>query len=303
MKKIDAHAHIVEYINGWGSRGELRALGNGMVEYADGKKFQIFPSYLGDKSFTYERLLEIMDENEVEKAVLLQGNYLGFQNLYVAEAVSKYPNRFIGACSIDPFCKERDSIAKHLFEDLSFKIIKMEVSNTSGLMANHNTIDLFGIEMKFIYDLCRKYKAILTIDIGRPSNPCYQVERLKEAIINYPDVTFVVCHLGSHQSKQSDLFIKDINMLNFPNVYFDIASLPNNTKEEYPYKEACSYLKLAKEIVGANRLMFGSDIPAALAKASYQEFVNYLIDSGVFTDKELEDVFYNTANRVYFKQN
>ncbi len=302
MKIIDAHAHIVEYFNGWGARGELRALGNGMVEYADGKKFQIIPKELGDTGFSYEKLIEVMDKHNVERAVLLQGNYLGFQNLYVYEAVSKQPNRFIGACSIDPFCKERDSIVNHLIKDLGFRIIKMEVSNTSGLMANHNTIDLYGKEMRYIYDICRKYKCVLTIDIGRPGNPCYQIKRLKKAIEKYFDVTFVICHLASHQKNQHNLLIKNLKTLNLPNVYFDLAALPNNTKEDYPFPNAIEYIRLAKEIVGSDKLMFGSDIPSALMKASYQEFIDYIVNSNTFEPNELEKVFYSNALKIYFKK-
>lgn len=35
---------------------------------------------------TLERILEVMDAHEVERAVLLQGGYLGFQNQYSYEA-------------------------------------------------------------------------------------------------------------------------------------------------------------------------------------------------------------------------
>lgn len=36
MKLIDAHIHICENLNGFGSRGELRCIGGGFVQYADG---------------------------------------------------------------------------------------------------------------------------------------------------------------------------------------------------------------------------------------------------------------------------
>ena len=68
-----------------------------------------------------------MDGNGVEKAVLLQGNYFGFQNLYSMEAVKKYPDRFRAAASYD-LCRGREQIRKHLFEDLGFPIVKFEVS-------------------------------------------------------------------------------------------------------------------------------------------------------------------------------
>ena len=65
MKIIDAHAHVVQCIAGFTSRGELRSAGGGRARYADGSEFQMIP-----KQF----------ENGVEKAVLLQGQCFGFQN-------------------------------------------------------------------------------------------------------------------------------------------------------------------------------------------------------------------------------
>ena len=41
MKIIDAHAHVVQYIAGFTSRGELRGTGGGMAAYADGTSFSL----------------------------------------------------------------------------------------------------------------------------------------------------------------------------------------------------------------------------------------------------------------------
>lgn len=85
------------------------------------------------------------------------------------------------------------------------------------------------------------------------------------------------------------------------NVYFDLASLPNNQKPEvYPYPSAAIHLSTAKAVVGAEKLMFGTDMPCTLARDSYSNLKNYIIESNVFTARELEDVFYNTAEKIYF---
>lgn len=70
--------------------------------------------------------------------------------------------------------------------------------------------------------------------------------------------------------------------------------------EKFPYPAAVAHLKTAKEIVGADRLMFGTDMPCALARDSYAHLRDYIIESDAFTPSELADVFYNTANSVYF---
>lgn len=304
MKMIDAHIHVCKYINGQGSRGELIPLGEGMVSYADGTTFRIIPEGLGDTGFSYEKALSVLDLYNIEKAVILQGNYLGFQNLYVHEAITKYPKRFTGAATFDPFSYNKESIKKHLFEDLGFKIIKLECSNGSGFMANHKTFSLYDDYMKEIYDYAKLHNLTLVFDIGRPGNNCYQVDTLAQIVRDYPDVTFVICHLLAHQIKQMDLLKENLNKFKLNNVYFDIASVINNTKPEtFPYTTARSYLHEAIKILGSDHLMWGTDMPSGICKDTYLHNIEWVKDDTKISDSDKQNIFYNTANNVYFKKN
>lgn len=300
MKIIDAHAHVVQYIAGFTSRGELRGVGGGRARYADGSEFQMIPERFGD-SFTADDLISVMDKNGVEKAVLLQGQFFGFQNEYTAEAVNKYPHRLVGAGSYDPFCAKAETVKHRLFKELGFRAVKFEVSNGSGLMAYHPPIDLNGEVMNACYRHAADNGLVVVMDIGRPRNPCWQVENLAAAIKSYRDVTFVICHLLAPQRTDVALLGEVLSKLAMPNVYFDLASLASNQQPEtYPYPTAVEHLKTAKRIVGADRLMFGTDMPSNLCRDTYSNLADYITLSGVFAQNELEDIFYNTANAVYF---
>ena len=300
MKIIDAHAHVVQYIAGFTSRGELRGVGGGRARYADGSEFQMIPERFRD-SFTADDLISVMDKNGVEKAVLLQGQFFGFQNEYTAEAVKKYPHRLVGAGSYDPFCAKVETVKHRLFKELGFRAVKFEVSNGSGLMAYHPPIDLNGELMNACYRHAADNGLIVVMDIGRPRNCCWQVENLAAAIKNYRGVTFVICHLLAPQRTDIALLRDALSKLAMPNVYFDLASLASNQQPEtYPYPTAVEHLKTAKRIVGADRLMFGTDMPSNLCRDTYSDLADYITLSGVFAQNELEDIFYNTANAVYF---
>lgn len=296
MKIIDAHAHVVQYIAGFTSRGELRGVGGGRARYADGSEFQMIPERFGD-SFTADDLISVMDKNGVEKAVLLQGQFFGFQNEYTAEAVNKYPHRLVGAGSYDPFCAKAEAVKHRLFKELGFRAVKFEVSNGSGLMAYHPPIDLNGEVMNACYRHAADNGLVVVMDIGRPRNCCWQVENLAAAIKKYSDVTFVICHLLAPQRTDVALLGEVLSKLAMPNVYFDLASLASNQQPEtYPYPTAVEHLKTAKRIVGADRLMFGTDMPSNLCRDTYSNLADYITLSGVFAQNELEDIFYNTAN-------
>lgn len=154
---IDSHAHLVQYIAGTGAGGELRSIGNGMAIYANGQIVRMIPEQFHGDSVSPEQILEVMDQNGVEKAVLLQGNFYGFQNYYTAEAVKKYPDRFVGAGSYDPFSRDRDGIRKYLFEELGFQIEKFEVSTGSGLMAVHPDLKMNGEVMEEACDYAQEH--------------------------------------------------------------------------------------------------------------------------------------------------
>ncbi len=301
MKIIDAHAHVAPYISGFTSKGELRAVGGGKARYATGEEIQMFPPEMGDIGVSPESLLKVMDKNGVEKAVLLQGNWLGFCNGYTYEAVKKYPDRFVGAATYNPFCANIDEIRKYLFDGLGFKIVKFELSTGSGLMADRPPVYLDGAAMNGCFSHAKENGLTVVLDIGRPCSASWQPEALAAAIKNYPEVTFVICHLLAPQRGDGELLKATLKLFKLKNVYFDIASLAHNQKlEKYPYPTAVEHLKTAKEIVGAKRLMFGTDMPCNLTHESYENLINYVICGGVFTESELEDVFYNTAQKVYF---
>lgn len=300
MKIIDAHAHIAQYIAGFTSRGELRAAGGGKARYSTGETFQMFPPELGDIGVSAESLLKVMDENGVEKAVLLQGNFLGFHNDYTYEAVKKYPSRFVGAATYSPFCIKVDEIRKRLFDELGFKAVKFELSTGSGLMSDRSFY-IDGTVMNECFSHAREKGLTVVLDIGRPDSPCWQIDALSSVISKYPQVTFVLCHLLAPQRGDNEILKQALNKLVKSNVYFDLSSLAQNQKpEKYPYPTAVTHLGAAKSIVGADRLMFGSDMPCNLARDSYAHLKDYIINSGVFTERELEDVFYNTAQKIYF---
>ena len=301
-KIIDAHAHVAQCIAGFTSRGELRAAGGGNAVYADGSSFKMIPDGMGETYVSPEHLLKVMDDNGVEKAVLLQGQFFGFQNEYTAQAVKKYPSRFVGAGAYDPFCVNAEKVKHRLFKELGFKIVKFELSNGSGLMAYHPPHALGGEVMKREYSYACDNGLVMTVDIGRPRNCCWQAEALARAAREFPSLQFVVCHLLAPQACDGELLKEALGMLALPNVKFDLAALALNQKPEiFPYPTAVGHLRTAKSVVGAENLMFGSDMPSALCRDSYAHLTGYITDSGVFTEAELVKVLRTNAETTYFK--
>lgn len=303
MKKIDAHLHLAKIVAGYCRRGELRAIGGGKAAWGNGEEFQLFPTNgdYGDDHFTAEQALKIMDRNDVERAVLMNGSMYGFQNRYHAEILKQYPDRFCPSCTIDPFMTGYMQKLERDFEELGFRLAKFEVSCGGGLMGCHDPFDLSGERMMAIYKLVEQHKGVVALDVGDIAMESHQVSALARIADRCPDLKLVVCHLLAPDRAKRREWTAELELLSQANIWFDIAAMPKiMAPDVYPYPETHEYLAQAKSIVGAKKLMWGTDAPYAATNDSYEHLTDYLEKGSAFTAEELADVYYNNAKLVYF---
>lgn len=304
MKKIDAHVHVFSVLKGFRGEGELCPIGNGKGRWANGQVIEMIPPELGEKGFEAETCFRFLKEKGVERAVLLQGSFYGIDNEYTAEAVRSYPDMFIGAGSFDPFARYADQIYERLTEELGYKIIKFETSTGGGFMSYHPPFDIAEV-FSPIAAKCMQNGQVLVLDIGSPGMSSFQPESVKKLAKEYPELRIVVCHLFAPaledaKGERYEYLKNSLDMLALPNVYFDLSAIPFNVEPEaYPYSTGLYFIETAKKIVGTEKLMWGTDIPSVLIKNSYERLGDYIIESGLFTEPELEQVFYKNALEVY----
>lgn len=77
---------------------------------------------------------------------------------------------------------------------------------------------------------------------------------------------------------------------------FDLSAIPwNVAPEAYPYPTGQAYIRMAKDLVGAEKLIWGTDVPVVLTRDTYSHLLSYLTESDIFTPSELEKVLYQNA--------
>lgn len=304
MKKIDAHVHVFGALKGFRGEGDLYPLGNGRARWANGQVVDMIPPELGDREFEADACYKLLKDKGVEKAVLLQGSFYGIDNEYTAEAVKKHPDMFIGAGSFDPFARYAGQIYDRLTSELGFRILKFETSTGGGFMSYHPAFDIAEV-FSPIAEKCTQNNQVLVLDIGSPGMTSFQPESVKKLSERYPELKIVVCHLFAAvqedaKGERFEYLKRSLDMLALPNVYFDLAAVPFNVwPEKYPYSTGLLFVEAAKRIVGAERLIWGTDIPSVLFRGSYDELSDYLTQSRLFTERELEQIFYKNALEVY----
>ncbi|NLE14374.1 MAG: amidohydrolase [Spirochaetales bacterium] len=297
MSYIDAHAHIFEQLCGFGADGELRALPDGKAVWATGEVIDLIPPSYGDTTFPAGRLLEIMDAHHVEKAVLLQGGFLGFANHYLQETAMQYPTRFAVAATFDPYCRNARKILDNLHK--SFSIFKFEMSTGCGIMGSRPDFALDNNLMMGFYEQIEAKKGVLVFDLGSPGDGSHQPTTIRNIAKQFPTLEVVICHLASPRRQHKTELTDALQTMKAENIHFDLAALHHKVRPEaYPFPTAQQFIALAKDIVGADHLMWGTDVPSTLVQYSYDQLLDYQL--ALFSEKEQKVVFHDNAQRLYF---
>jgi predicted TIM-barrel fold metal-dependent hydrolase len=276
---IDAHAHITAGLNGQTLTGTTRSLEYGKIRWGE-QEIRWLPPMPGTTSSPPEVLLANMDWAGIDIAVLLQGPFYGESNDYVAQAVKKWPDRFIGAAYLDPWIADARMVFDSVIASGLFKAVKVECSVATGLCGLHPEARLNEPELNWLWQALEQQGLVLTLDLGAIGSRSYQTEAVKMIAENYPRLKIVIAHLGQPTTQAETnptlwaQWQAQIDLGKLPNVWFDssalVAYLP---QEEYPYPSAARYLHQAIERIGANRVMWGTDQPGTLLHLTYLQYV------------------------------
>ena len=139
------------------------------------------------------------------------------------------------------------------------------------------------------------------MDVGDITMPSHQPDSLAKIADTFPGLKLVVCHLLAPMEERKQEWRESLELLKKDNVWFDIAALPKIVGTDvYPYPKVCGIIKEAAEILGADRLMWGTDAPFAAVQDTYEHLSGYLEKTDIFSAEELKDIYYNNAYKVYF---
>jgi len=181
-----------------------------------------------------ESMIKIMDEYGIEKAVVFS-----LPNELTLKAVKKYPRRLIGFIWINPHQGEKalKQIDQAVLE-WGFKGIKM-----------HPLLDAYLPDQEIVYPVmerARRYRIPVFFHCGHP--PWSLPWHFSSLADRFPDVTIILGHMGHGH-------------IVYINGAIDVAKEHDNIFLETSGMPMHSKIKEAAEVLGADRVLYGSDMP------------------------------------------
>ncbi len=207
------------------------------------------------KLATAEDLIASMEKNKIDISVILNIGWTHQDlctetNNYILEAVARYPDRLVGFCMVQPTAPE---VAAKEME----RCAQNGARGIGELRPDVQGFDLGDKEtMSPLAEVARKYKLILLTHSSEPVGHHYPGKgtvtsaMLYQFITNFPDLYIVCAHWGGGLPFYA-LMPEVASALN--RVFFDTAASPLLYQPKI--------FEHASEIVGADKILFGSDYP------------------------------------------
>jgi predicted TIM-barrel fold metal-dependent hydrolase len=278
---IDIHAHIFTEINGRNGQEYTKSGPLGMV-LAGPRSFRFMPPQYGKTRFDKDMLLAAMDDANIDCAVLLQNPTIGERNSEISDAIDAGKERLAGVIMVDPFdCPNCGDILDK-WKRPRMNTCKIEMSEGWGLSGIHPQGSLRSAGIRQLIKQVADRGMNLIIDTGPMKERGWDVDALKSLINEFSHVPIIIEHFCMpspeviNNEKEHDKWLRMLCLAEKPNVSIGLSALPEVLDDYYPCKASILLIQEGLKRFGAEKFIWGSDIPGTMKRMTYRQTLDYL---------------------------
>lgn len=275
---IDAHSHLWLKQDTWVDGKRILSQKNGRSIFMDGE-VQMLPPFMIDGMNTAEVFLSNMDYAQVAGAVVVQEIIDGNQNAYLTEVQRQYPDRF--------FCM---GMATTVEEAKVVREAGLKGIAIPGHRLHGSVLDLIPL-----FKYMEKHQMILSMCLADNEQ---QIGEMREAIQECPDLKVAIGHFGMVTTPSFESQVRLAR--ESEHVMIESGGITWLYHAEfYPYPSAVRSIRRAAELVGWDRLMWGSDYPRTITAITYKMSYDFIVKSQELTAEEKTIFLGGNAERFY----
>ena len=289
MKIIDAHSHLwLRQDTTWNGQ-KITPLPNGRSMFL-GEERQMLPPFMVDGVNSAEVFISNMNYAQVSAAVVVQEFIDGQQNEYLELVQRQYHDRFFTCGMADylhpGFYAEAADLIDAGFRGMAIPAHRI-ITDKKRVMLNSD-------EMMRMFKLMEAKGVILSITLADGD---LQVGELKEVLEECPDLKVAIGHFGMPTVPGWE---QQILLARHDNVMVEsggITWLYNS--EFYPFPSAVKAIRKAIDLVGPQKLMWGSDYPRTITAITYRMSYDFIIKSQELSEEEKTLFLAENARQFY----
>jgi predicted TIM-barrel fold metal-dependent hydrolase len=246
---------------------------------------QFFAPSFQDMVASPEYMIAEMDYAGIDVAVLQNAHLYGRTNEYFADAVRRFPGRFVSLAEVDEVKADGEEEIQSLRRAVEELGCKGLYYATRGFFFADGKKWLDDERYAPLWEEVQSLGISMWWEIGpmlkrTPENFLEQVRRLNRWLERYPNIPSVFTHgiapdlLGTGGAPMA----REIEeLLGHSSVTVEILyPIGFGGRFDYPYPEVRPAIEKLCRTVGAERLVWGSDMPNVLRFCTYRQSLDYL---------------------------
>ena len=289
MKIIDAHSHLwLRQDTSWNGM-RITPLPNGRSMFL-GEERQMLPPFMIDGRNTAEVFVSNMNYAQVSAAVVVQEFIDGQQNEYLDIVRRQYHDRFFVCGMADylhpGFYAEAADLIDSGFPGIAIPAHRI-ITDKKRVMLNSD-------EMMRMFKLMEERGIILSLTLADGDT---QVPELREVIEECPRLKVAIGHFGM---PTVDGWEEQVMLARHDNVVVESGGITwLYNAEFYPFPSAIKAIRKAIDLVGIDKLMWGSDYPRTITAITYRMSYDFILKSDELSDEEKTAFLGENARRFY----
>jgi L-galactono-1,5-lactonase len=285
---VDAHLHLWDCLHGQIDGKPVVALGGGMVRLGDTPLLMMPATHL-DCRVLAEHALAEFDAAGVDLGVVVQETMDGPQNDYLLEAARRFPGRFFVHALPDFLDPDNAAAEARALIGRGFQGIKLPALRLLGKTRLDDARFLPLWEQMAAQDL------VLAVDLA-PGDA--QVGEMHAILQRFPKLRVALGHLGL--VTRGD-WLSQIRLCRYENVYVETGGIIWLYRDEgYPFPQAIASIERARDEVGIEKIMWGSDWPRTMVDFTYRQSLDFIrVADQKFSAVEKSLLLGENAARLY----
>jgi predicted TIM-barrel fold metal-dependent hydrolase len=317
IRRLRDHAVIAEpflwNVNDPSEKGQINDIGFKVGQYGrfewenSGERYylQFLPPYMQDMSSLPEFMITEMDYAGINTVVLQNDHIYGNLSSYFADAIARYPDRFIGLAQVDEAFAYRDDQVALVEDQIKRQGMKGLYFTLAGFFRNGYQTYYTDPEFAPLWQLIEKLDVpVFWVFVNKSPRGEFssQFRAFCDWYEKYPKIRSVLVHgLPTHA------FSNDADVVQFPDyvvklftefpVYSEVLyPIMWGGKMDYPLPRAQSHFRQLYDRFGADRLIWGSDMPNVARYCTYRQTLTYIYDySDFLSEAERRKIFHDTT--------
>ena len=237
-----------------------------------------------------EDLIRFMDLNKIDRTVLIQCMYHGYDNSYMCDCLRRFPDRLHGVALIDPVKPGAAEEMERLYREhgvQGMRLYPIRDQDASWLSSD---------EQNVLWETAQRLGVPFTW-FGR----CHQIPLLEPILQRFPEVNVIVDHLGEPVLSEGldGNFRMLLEAAKYANLFVKATRIDGISEQPWPHEDVHPYVQAVYEAFGPERMLGCTGFPEDPQRGDAVGF--RVIEEGIdfLSEEDKEWILGKTADSLY----